>query len=49
LTSNIAGHLAGAAPFIQKRAIDNFSKVDPAYGKAIEEKIAKIRATKSSL
>jgi len=46
LTSNIAGHLAGAAPFIQKRAIDNFSKVDPAYGKAIEEKIAKIGASK---
>jgi len=49
LTSNIAGHLAGAAPFIQKRVIANFSKVDPAYGRSIEEKIARIRANKASL
>jgi catalase len=49
LTSNIAGHMAGAAPFIQKRAIANFSKADPAYGKAIEDKIAKINDSRSSL
>jgi len=49
LTSNIAGHMSAASPFIQKRAIANFSKVDPAYGRAIEEKIAKIKASRSSL
>jgi len=49
LTSNIAGHLAGASPFLQKRAIANFAKADPAYGKAIEDKVAKIKASKSSL
>jgi len=49
LTTNIAKHLSGAAPFIQKRAISNFSKADPAYGKAIEEKIGKIKASRSAL
>jgi len=49
LTSNIAGHLCDAAPFIQKRAIANFAKADPHYGKSIEEKIAKIKASRSSL
>jgi len=49
LTSNIAGHLVGAQPFIQKRAIANFSKADPAYGRTIEEKVARIKAAKSSL
>jgi catalase len=49
LTSNIAGHLALAHPTIQKRAIANFARADPAYGKAIEDKIARIKAGKSSL
>jgi len=49
LTSNIAGHMSAAAPFIQKRAIANFSKADPHYGKSIEEKIAKIKASSSNL
>jgi catalase len=37
LTSNIAEHLCHAAPFIQKRAIENFSKVDPDYGRRIQQ------------
>jgi catalase len=49
LTSNIAGHLSNAVPFIQKRVIENFSKADPKYGQAIADKIAKIKATKASL
>jgi len=43
LTSNIAGHMCAASPFIQKRAIANFAKADPHFGKSIEEKIAKIK------
>eukprot|EP01116_Phalansterium_solitarium_P004603 TRINITY_DN1563_c0_g1_i3.p2 TRINITY_DN1563_c0_g1~~TRINITY_DN1563_c0_g1_i3.p2 ORF type:complete len:160 (+),score=53.72 TRINITY_DN1563_c0_g1_i3:412-891(+) len=49
LTSNIAGHLANAQQFIQKRAIDNFSKVHPDYGKQIAAKIAAIKARSSRL
>eukprot|EP01118_Nematostelium_gracile_P005355 TRINITY_DN1688_c0_g1_i1.p1 TRINITY_DN1688_c0_g1~~TRINITY_DN1688_c0_g1_i1.p1 ORF type:complete len:531 (+),score=165.93 TRINITY_DN1688_c0_g1_i1:74-1594(+) len=49
LTSNIAGHMVNAAPFIQKRAIANFTAVDPHYGKSIEEKIAKLRSGKAKL
>lgn len=49
LTSNIAGHLSGAAPFIQKRVIEQFSKVDPKYGKAIADKLQKIKASKPKL
>lgn len=32
LVSNIAGHLRNAAPFIQERAIGNFTKVHPDFG-----------------
>ncbi|XP_052807912.1 catalase-like isoform X1 [Mya arenaria] len=44
LTSNIAGHLIGAQEFIQKRAIGNFAKADPMYGRMIQEKIDKLKA-----
>jgi len=49
LTSNIAGHLVNAATFIQKRAIANFSKADPEYGRSIERKIAQLNAKKAVL
>jgi len=49
LTTNIAEHLSNAAPFIQKRVISNFSKVDPDYGRRIEQKIAAIKASRSKL
>lgn len=32
LVSNIAGHLSAAAPFIQERAIANFTQVHPDFG-----------------
>eukprot|EP01102_Stenamoeba_stenopodia_P013471 TRINITY_DN437_c0_g1_i1.p1 TRINITY_DN437_c0_g1~~TRINITY_DN437_c0_g1_i1.p1 ORF type:complete len:525 (-),score=128.57 TRINITY_DN437_c0_g1_i1:107-1681(-) len=41
LARNIAGHLKDAKPFIQKRAIANFAKADPEYGRKIEEYIQK--------
>jgi len=41
LAQNIAGHLKNAKPFIQKRAIANFAKADPEYGRKIEEYIQK--------
>ena len=44
LINNIAGHLSKAQEFIQKRAINNFKQADPAYGKGIEDAIAKLRA-----
>jgi len=46
LVKNIAGHLKDAKDFIQKRAISNFSKVDPEYGSRIEQEIAKFRQAK---
>jgi catalase len=49
LTSNIAGHLCNAAPFIQKRVVENFSKVDSKYGQMIADKLAKIKASKPKL
>ena len=41
LTSNIAGHLRNASPFIQKRTVANFMKVDPHFGRSIEQKLVK--------
>jgi catalase len=41
LAQNIAGNLKNAKPFIQKRAIANFAKADPEYGRKIEEYIQK--------
>jgi len=46
LAQNIAGNLKNAKPFIQKRAIANFAKADPEYGRKIEEYIQK--ATQNS-
>jgi len=37
LAQNIAGHLKDAQPFIQKRAVNNFSKADPEYGAKIQK------------
>ncbi|XP_064628872.1 catalase-like [Lineus longissimus] len=41
LVNNIAGHVKAAAPFIQKRAIENFSKVHPDFGNGIAEQLKK--------
>ena len=35
LVANIAGHLKGASEFIQRRAVRNFTQVDPEYGGGI--------------
>uniref|UniRef100_K3X6X7 Catalase n=1 Tax=Globisporangium ultimum (strain ATCC 200006 / CBS 805.95 / DAOM BR144) TaxID=431595 RepID=K3X6X7_GLOUD len=39
LTTNIAKTLSKASKKIQERAIANFSKVDPDYGKRVQEKV----------
>jgi len=39
LTTNIATTLSKASKHIQDRAIANFSKVDPDYGKRVQEKV----------
>jgi len=49
LTSNIAGHMVNASEAIQKRAIANFSKADPDYGKQIARKIVELKAKRSKL
>jgi len=39
LCDNIASHLCNAQPFIQERAIKNFTHADPKYGGKIRELI----------
>ena len=46
LTDNIAGNLSNAQEFIQQRAVSNFAAADANYGKMIQDKIARINATK---
>jgi catalase len=41
LAENIAGHLKGAQPFIQERAVKNFSQVNPEFGRLIREGLNK--------
>eukprot|EP01097_Dermamoeba_algensis_P008352 TRINITY_DN553_c0_g1_i1.p1 TRINITY_DN553_c0_g1~~TRINITY_DN553_c0_g1_i1.p1 ORF type:complete len:500 (-),score=117.33 TRINITY_DN553_c0_g1_i1:134-1633(-) len=43
LARNIAGHLKDAAEFIQNRAVENFSKADPEYGRKIAEELKKYK------
>eukprot|EP01098_Paradermamoeba_levis_P004921 TRINITY_DN2096_c0_g1_i1.p1 TRINITY_DN2096_c0_g1~~TRINITY_DN2096_c0_g1_i1.p1 ORF type:complete len:499 (-),score=101.82 TRINITY_DN2096_c0_g1_i1:102-1598(-) len=46
LVKNIAGHLNHAREFIQKRAVENFTKADPEFGKRVEEELKKLRRAK---
>jgi len=46
LTDNIAGSLSQAQDFIVKRAIANLSAVDANYGRMVQQKVARIKATK---
>lgn len=39
LVANISGHLVNAQPFIQERAISNFSQVSADFGKALRDAI----------
>ena len=40
LTDNIAGHMCNVtSPFVRQRAIQNFARVDPDYGRRIQEKV----------
>jgi catalase len=50
LVENIAGHLQAAQPFIQQRAVRNFSRADPEYGRRIQELLDqyKMRAKQAS-
>ena len=43
LVENIAGHLKDAQEFIQKRAVENFSKADSEYGARIAELLQKYK------
>eukprot|EP00164_Ancoracysta_twista_P004349 GFYU01005858.1.p2 GENE.GFYU01005858.1~~GFYU01005858.1.p2 ORF type:complete len:513 (-),score=183.87 GFYU01005858.1:130-1668(-) len=48
LVENIAGHMAGAQDFLQKRAIANFKRADQEYGTRIEQLVAKHNANKGA-
>lgn len=39
LIDNISGHLANASPFIQERAVKNFTQVSADLGKRLAEKL----------
>jgi len=41
LINNMASHLKGAKPFIQQRAVENFGKAHPDYGRRLKEALAK--------
>lgn len=43
LIENISGHLVNAAEFIQQRAVENFSKCDPEYGRRLKEALNKLK------
>jgi catalase len=43
LVNNIAGHLIGAAEFIQQRAVENFRKADEDYGRRLREALDKLK------
>lgn len=46
LINNMAGHLSGAADFLQKRAVENFSKCDLEYGRRLNEALNKHKKLK---
>jgi catalase len=49
LTTNIAQHMVNvASPYIRQRAIQNFGQVHPDYGRAIEQKVKHLLATRQS-
>jgi len=48
LIDNISGHLIDAEEFIQQRAVNNFTKCDPEYGRRLQEALNNLRATRSA-
>lgn len=46
LSSNIAGHLANASPFLQERAVKNFSQVSAEFGSQLSEGLKMHRSAK---
>lgn len=42
----MAGHLSGAAEFIQQRAVANFTKCDAEYGRRLSEALNKDKKQK---
>lgn len=46
LVSNIVGHLSNASAFLQERAVGNFSKVHPDFGKRLSEQLKLAKSAK---
>jgi catalase len=49
LVQNIAGHLINAADFLQQRAINNFTKCDPEYGRRLGEALNKLKSQSNNV
>ncbi|XP_064602677.1 catalase-like isoform X2 [Liolophura sinensis] len=49
LVENMAGHLRNAQPFLQKRAVNNFSQADQEYGRMLQEELDKYNQSTSGL
>ncbi|KAG1661806.1 Catalase [Nymphon striatum] len=48
LVNNLVGHLKNAQDFIQKRAVDNFAKVHPDFGRLLTEGLQKAQVSDQS-
>lgn len=46
LVENIVGHMSNASPFIQERAVKNFSQVDAEFGRKLSEGLKMRRSAK---
>ena len=42
LIQNMSSHLVNAADFLQERAVNNFTKCDPEYGRRLKEALARL-------
>nr|AGH07917.1 catalase [Brachionus calyciflorus] len=48
LIENMSGHLVNAVDFIQQRAVENFGKCDPEYGRRLKEALDKLKNKQSN-
>ena len=49
LIENLSSHLKDAAEFLQQRAVDNFTKCDPEYGRRLSEALNKYKTNRNSV
>lgn len=49
LIENMSGHLINAAEFLQERAVKNFTKCHPEYGRRLSEALEKLKSQKNAV